>query len=204
MEGYAENGAGTDVTDQIGFGGMRRKRRKHRGLTVFQLKVIGAVALFFSAGSTTIVPLFFGSDLNNMTSLTAVVLSEVASWFAIPIYAWLLVRGFRETHNRVAYGVQLLLLALICEVPYDFATSGKTFDFNSQNPVFGLFIAFVVLAALEWVAAFLLRGVVPGIGIQLLAGIQVGIQASQVRKHSCIFLVFGYFQNILLVPSVEG
>ena len=46
MEGYAENGAGTDVTDQIGFGGMRRKRRKHRGLTVFQLKVIGAVALF--------------------------------------------------------------------------------------------------------------------------------------------------------------
>ena len=153
MEGYAENGAGTDVTDQIGFGGMRRKRRKHRGLTVFQLKVIGAVALFFSAGSTTIVPLFFGSDLNNMTSLTAVVLSEVASWFAIPIYAWLLVRGFRETHNRVAYGVQLLLLALICEVPYDLATSGKTFDFNSQNPVFGLFIAFVVLAALEWVAA---------------------------------------------------
>ena len=153
MEGYAENGAGTDATDQIGFGGMRRKRRKRRGLTTFQLKVIGAVALFLSAGSTTIVPLFFGSDLSNMTSLTAVVLSEVASWFAIPIYAWLLVRGFRETHNRVAYGVQLLLLALICEVPYDLATSGKPFDFSSQNPVFGLFIAFAVLAALEWTAA---------------------------------------------------
>ena len=25
MEGYTENGAGTDVTDQIGFAGMRRK-----------------------------------------------------------------------------------------------------------------------------------------------------------------------------------
>lgn len=123
MEGYAEQGARTDSTDQIGFGGARRNRKKRRGLTVFQLKVIGAVALALSAGSTTIVPLFFGSDTNNMTSLTAMVLSEVVSWFAIPIYAWLLVQGFRETHSRVAYGLQLFILAVVCEVPYDLATS---------------------------------------------------------------------------------
>lgn len=121
MEGYAEQGARTDSTDQIGFGGARRNRKKRRGLTVFQLKVIGAVALALSAGSTTIVPLFFGSDTNNMTSLTAMVLSEVVSWFAIPIYAWLLVQGFRETHSRVAYGLQLFILAVVCEVPYDLA-----------------------------------------------------------------------------------
>ena len=114
MEGYAEQGARTDSTDQIGFGGARRNRKKRRGLTVFQLKVIGAVALALSAGSTTIVPLFFGSDTNNMTSLTAMVLSEVVSWFAIPIYAWLLVQGFRETHSRVAYGLQLFILAVVC------------------------------------------------------------------------------------------
>ena len=149
MEGYAEQGARTDSTDQIGFGGARRNRKKCRGLTVFQLKVIGAVALALSAGSTTIVPLFFGSDTNNMTSLTAMVLSEVVSWFAIPIYAWLLVQGFRETHSRVAYGLQLFILAVVCEVPYDLATSHKAFDLGSQNPVFGLFVAFVVLAALD-------------------------------------------------------
>ena len=84
MESYAEQGAGADSIEQIGFGGARRTKKKHRGLTVFQLKVIGAVALALSAGSTTIVPLFFGSDVNNMTSLTAMVLSEVVSWFAIP------------------------------------------------------------------------------------------------------------------------
>ena len=153
MEGYAEQGARTDSTDQIGFGGALRNRKKRRGLTVFQLKVIGAVALALSAGSTTIVPLFFGSDTNNMTSLTAMVLSEVVSWFAIPIYAWLLVQGFRETHSRVAYGLQLFILAVVCEVPYDLATSHKAFDLGSQNPVFGLFVAFVVLAALDWVAS---------------------------------------------------
>ena len=106
MESYAEQGAGADSIEQIGFGGARRTKKKHRGLTVFQLKVIGAVALALSAGSTTIVPLFFGSDVNNMTSLTAMVLSEVISWFAIPIYAWLLVQGFRETlvASRMVYG----------------------------------------------------------------------------------------------------
>ena len=36
------------------------------------------------------------------------VLCEVVSWFAAPIYAWLLVQGFQQTRNRVAYGVQLL------------------------------------------------------------------------------------------------
>ena len=79
--------------------------------------VIGAVALVLSAGSTTLVPLIFGSDTSNMTSLTAMVLCDVVSWFAAPIYAWLLVQGFQQTRNRVAYGVQLLLLALIAEVP---------------------------------------------------------------------------------------
>lgn len=148
----SHRGAGTDVTDQIGFAGMRRKKKQRRGLSVFQLKVIGAVALVLSAGSTTLVPLIFGSDTSNMTSLTAMVLCEVVSWFAAPIYAWLLVQGFQQTRNRVAYGVRLLLLALIAEVPYDLATSGEPFDFGSQNPVFGLFIAFAMLAAMKWVA----------------------------------------------------
>ena len=66
MESYVEQGAGADSIEQIGFGGARRTKKKHRGLTVFQLKVIGAVALALSAGSTTIVPLFFGSDVDGL------------------------------------------------------------------------------------------------------------------------------------------
>ena len=38
-------------------------------------------------------------------------------------------------------------------MPYDLATSHEAFDLGSQNPVFGLFVAFVVLAALDWVAS---------------------------------------------------
>ena len=36
MESYAEQGAGADSIEQIGFGGARRTKKKHRGLTVFQ------------------------------------------------------------------------------------------------------------------------------------------------------------------------
>ena len=52
MEGYTENGRRNRRRDQIGFAGMRRKKKQRRGLSVFQLKVIGAVALVLSAGST--------------------------------------------------------------------------------------------------------------------------------------------------------
>lgn len=138
MESYVEQGAGADSIEQIGFGGARRTKKKHRGLTVFQLKVIGAVALALSAGSTTIVPLFFGSDVNNMTSLTAMVLSEVISWFAIPIYAWLLVQGFRETHSRVAYGLRLFILAVVCEVPYDLCTSRIRLSILARRTLFSV------------------------------------------------------------------
>lgn len=151
MEGYAEHGEGNDSTEQIGFGSAQ-KRRRGRGLTTFRLKTIGGFFLLLSAASTTLVPLLFGSDTNNMSSLTAMVLCEVASWCVAPVYAWLLVQGYKHTHSRVIYGMELFILALVCEVPYDMATSGRVFDVASQNPVFGLVVAFVVLAVIDWVA----------------------------------------------------
>lgn len=114
--------------------------------------IIGGFFLFLSVASTTLVPLLFGSNTNDMGSLTAMVLCEVASWCAVPMYAWLLVRGYEHTHSRVIYGMELFVLALVCEVPYDMATSGRAFDLGSQNPVFGLFIALAVLALMDWIA----------------------------------------------------
>ena len=133
----------------------------------------------------------------------------MASWFAIPIYAWLLVRGFRETHNRVAYGVQLLLLALICEVPYDLATSGKTFDFNSQNPVFGLFIAFVVLAALEWVAARYQKAmrVVLSVGLMSIGSVTLGFVLifTLMRSHeNSMMFTAGLFGAVMMITPGVG
>lgn len=125
-------------------------RRKHRGLSRFKLKVIGDVLLFLSAASVTLMPMLLGAPTaQNMGSLTVSVLCEAVSWVAIPIYAWLLYTGFDHTHSWLRYGLQLLALALVSEVPYDMVTFGSFFDMRSQNPVFGLVIALIVLVLLE-------------------------------------------------------
>ena len=127
-----------------------RKQRKHRGLSRFKLKVIGDVLLFLSAASMTLMPMLHGAPTEeNMGARTATVLCEAVSWIAIPIYAWLLYTGFDHTRSWLRYGLQLLALALVSEVPYDMVTFGKWFDMRSQNPVFGLVIALIVLVLLE-------------------------------------------------------
>lgn len=135
-----------DSTELIG-----HRRLKRRGLTVFNLKVIGAIFMFLSVASVTVVPAVFGDITKDMTALSVAMICEIVSWCAIPIYAWLLFDGYRHTHNRWLYLLQLLVLALACEVPYDKVTSGKYVDMNSQNPVFGLLIALIVMAAFDWV-----------------------------------------------------
>jgi hypothetical protein len=41
------------------------------------------------------------------------------------------------------------VLAVVSEVPYDLATSGRPWDMSSQNPVFALLVSLVVLASLD-------------------------------------------------------
>lgn len=127
------------------------ERKPVRGLTALRLKTIGAVLMALSVASTTLLPALLGAPTaDNMGALTAMVLCEVASWAAIPIYAWLLVEGHRRTRRPAAYLGRLAALAVVCEVPYDLATSGTAFDMRSQNPVWGLVVALIVLMLIDW------------------------------------------------------
>lgn len=122
------------------------------GITLRKFKLIGAFFLMLSAFSTPVIPLLFGGlSNNNMPAITVAVLSEVVSWTALPWYAWIIVRGYHNTHNVNFYILRLLILAVICEVPYDMTTSGCAFDLRSQNPVFALVIALFVLVGIDTV-----------------------------------------------------
>jgi hypothetical protein len=67
---------------------------------------------------------------------------------AFPLFAFLLVEGFLHTKNRKAYGQNLLIFALISEIPWNLFRSG-TWHFSGQNIFFTLFLGFLGLLVLE-------------------------------------------------------
>lgn len=64
---------------------------------------------------------------------------------AVPIFAYLLVEGWKLTSGKRKYAMRVLGLAALSELPFNFAISGKLLDFSSRNPVFGLVLCMVLL-----------------------------------------------------------
>lgn len=75
---------------------------------------------------------------------TAMALTMV-SYLAIPIYAKLVYEGAMRTSEPRRYFLRLVLTALLAEVPYDLATTGMWFHMASQNPIWSLAIAALML-----------------------------------------------------------
>ncbi|MCQ2519267.1 MAG: conjugal transfer protein TraX [Lachnospiraceae bacterium] len=70
---------------------------------------------------------------------------------AFPIFIFLLVEGLIYTKNRRKYASRLLLFALISEVPFDLANSGKWFNPGYQSVYLTLFFGFLGIWFAEWV-----------------------------------------------------
>lgn len=88
-----------------------------------------------------------GGDMFGWAS--AAVALSLFSAVAIPIYAKLLYEGWKHTSNMRAYLARLLGMAVLCEIPYDLAASGRWMDISTQNPIWVLAIALVMLEILR-------------------------------------------------------
>lgn len=66
---------------------------------------------------------------------------------AFPIFCFLLVEGFIHTHNRFKYSRNLLLFALISELPWNIWHGGLTYP--KQNVFFTLFFGYLAFCAIE-------------------------------------------------------
>lgn len=76
---------------------------------------------------------------------------QLLGGMAIPLFAFLLVEGFRSTSNYRKYLITVGAFALISEIPYDFAMKGQFFDFSNQNALIGTFISLFMLYGLRLV-----------------------------------------------------
>ena len=76
---------------------------------------------------------------------------------AFPIFAFLIVEGFRKSNNLFKYILRLLILAVISEIPYDLMVFNEVFTVRClevQNVVFTYVIGLLMLVIIKYVNSF--------------------------------------------------
>ena len=76
---------------------------------------------------------------------TVALICKVVAPCAAPLFCFLLVEGFQRTSSYEKYLLRVGAAALVCELPFNLAYSGKLLDLGSRNPVFGMFICLIML-----------------------------------------------------------
>lgn len=73
---------------------------------------------------------------------------RVIGRIAFPLFCFLLIHGFMHTHSRLKYAGNLLLFAILSELPFDFLFYDGI-DFAHQNVFWTLLIGLLMIWALE-------------------------------------------------------
>ena len=85
-----------------------------------------------------------GSDAVMLYATLALVLQALETC-AVPIFAFLLAEGAQHTGSFRNYCLRVTGLAVISEIPYNLAMSGKLLDWSSRNPALGLVFCLLIL-----------------------------------------------------------
>lgn len=98
-------------------------------------------------GSLTPVQLLevMNSSQQAMTLATCSLVLQALETCAVPLYALMLVEGVQNTSGFPAYFKRIFTLAVLCEIPYNLAMSGRILSFGTRNPVFALVMCLVML-----------------------------------------------------------
>lgn len=115
------------------------------GRAIFELKLVGISTL---SGEELFA--YMESSDTAMIYVTAAIVMQVLMTCAVPLFAFLLVEGAQHTSSFRNYFLRVAGLALVAEIPYDLAmydcsVNGSIFNWNDQNPVFGLLVCMVMI-----------------------------------------------------------
>ena len=80
-----------------------------------------------------------------MMIATFALILQIVEGLAIPVFCFLLVEGAMHTADLNKYLLRVAGLAVVTEIPYNFAMSGKLLDFSTRNPVFAMALGLVLI-----------------------------------------------------------
>lgn len=119
---------------------------------------------------------------------------------AFPLFAFLIVEGFVYTRNRFKYGRNLLLFALISELPWNLIHAG-TWYHPSQNVFFTLFLGYMGLCCISYWKE---DSVKKTVGLLLLLTVTFKLRADYGYRGFAFILMLYALRESFLLKSVIG
>ena len=117
---------------------------------------------------------------------------------AFPLFCFLLTEGYRHTRNRSRYAMNLLVFALLSELPFNLFQSGSLF-FGRQNVMFTLLLGYLAIWAAEQYRDQLWIQVPLILGLFLLS---LALQADYGWTGFCFILLLYYLGQAPLVQAL--
>ncbi len=123
---------------------------KYKVLSGSALKCIALVTMIIDHVAVVLLKdsriVLFGAGKNAFTLYT---LMRKIGRLAFPLYCFLLLEGFLHTHDRKKYGLNLLIFALISEIPWNLEHTGML-RYGAQNVFFTLLLGYAGLCCIEY------------------------------------------------------
>lgn len=126
-----------------------------QGLKIFAcvMLILGSIGMIIFEKGIINVEQYKANELNDLLAGNSALMGQVGmtvalgfiGGLALPIIAFLLTEGFFNTSSYMKYLCAVFAFALISEIPYDFAMTGKVIDFSSQNPMFATALCLVMM-----------------------------------------------------------
>ncbi|MEG1847683.1 MAG: TraX family protein [Lachnospiraceae bacterium] len=113
------------------------EKQTYKGISGSTLKIIALISMFLDHFATIVMQ-------NSVHTGSTYCLSAIGR-LAFPIFVFLLVEGVQHTRDMRRYVGRLALFALVSEIPFDLAFSGKILTMTYQNVFWTLLIGALVL-----------------------------------------------------------